>query len=148
MELSIVAQLPLRILLVEDDPIVQKIHKAFLSKMGYAVDSAINGEQAIALYSPEYDLILLDANLPDLDGFAVAEYIRKQEMQTHCSPKPIILLSAYPIEYVAQACLQAKINAFFNKPISYESLKMIIDQYLQKNLPAITFKHTIRIHQS
>ena len=121
-----------RILLIEDDPIIQKIHKSFLIKMGYEVDVTASGEHAITIYNDEYDAVVLDANLPDLDGFAVAKYIRQQESINQQPAKPIILLSAYSKEYLAQECLQTKINAFATKPISYDALQAIISEHVQK----------------
>jgi CheY-like chemotaxis protein len=132
MEPSVIQINQHRILLIEDDPIIQKIHKAYLLKMGYEVDIVADGEQAIAINSEEYDAIILDANLPHLDGFSIAKFIRKREASKQQLPKPLIMLSAYPQEQLAQECKQAAINAFATKPITYEALQAMLFEQLQQ----------------
>ncbi len=130
--ITAIGNLP-RILLVEDDPIIQKIHKAYLIKMGYEVDIVASGEHAIAIYSGEYDIIVLDVHLPGMDGISIANYIRQQEKINQQPPKPIILLSSYPREYLTQECQWIGINVFATKPISYDALQTILCEQQQKS---------------
>lgn len=120
-----------RILLIEDDSIVQKIHKRFLEQMGYIVDVAASGQQTFELYQPgRYQLIVLDGGLPDTTGFEIAKVIRRQENPN--KRQPMILLSAFLYDRVRDACLEASIDDFAIKPVSFDALKTIVQRWLAK----------------
>lgn len=106
------------ILLVEDDLIVQQIHRRKLEDFGCTVDSAVNGKEALDKCKNQYNLIVMDWGLPDLDGITVCKQIRKYESNNHLSHVPIVMITAYlQTSEMHQTCSNAGINQVFEKPI-------------------------------
>jgi CheY-like chemotaxis protein len=115
-----------RILLVEDDPIIQKIHKKILTEFGYKVDVAIDGEQAIEMSTTGYDVILMDVGLPKLSGIAATMEIRRQEgAQRHT---PIIGVTGYANK--RNDCLVAGMDDVAIKPVEADELRGILQKFL------------------
>ena len=107
-----------RVLLVEDDSLVNKIHRRELEMLKCIVDSAFTGKDALTMYKNRYDLILMDYGLPDLTGIEVCEKIREYE-KFHKLPRvPIVMITAYcqTVELQKQ-CFNAGIDKFLTKPI-------------------------------
>jgi len=127
-----------KILLVEDQLIIQRVHSIFLKKMGYHVDIAINGQQTLemCLYRT-YHLIILDAGLPDMEGVEVGKKIRMLEKNNKTTRKPIILLSAYPANNLEKWCQEAEIDNFSTKPIPYKELFSMLENIFNKNKPRL-----------
>lgn len=119
---------PPHILLIEDDPIVQYIHKKMLEDLGCNVDVASSGWDAIQQLK-NHDIVFVDISLPDISGFDVIKMIRKDE--NNCK-KPIVALTAYNGIEEKTACLKAGANAFRNKPISQVTLKKLLGRYLEQ----------------
>ena len=119
-----------RILLVEDDPIIQRVHRSFLEKMGFQVELAATGTQALEMSeSGSYHLIILDGGLPDMKGVEVGRKIRSLERKNKTAKKPILLLSAYSSELLNSWCKEAEIDSFLIKPVSYNDLLSILENY-------------------
>lgn len=117
------------ILVVEDNQINQKIARIFLEDAGYKVDIAANGKEAIShANKKQYDLILMDIGLPDIDGIEVTKHIRKIKNSPHV---PIIALTASGEDY-REKCLDAGMNDFILKPIMKDALHKAISKYLEK----------------
>lgn len=115
------------ILLVEDDPLIQKVHSMMLAKLGYAVELAANGKQAVAMSDKKYDLILMDIGLPGMDGLQTSIAIREKHY-LHFST-PIIALTAYG-QSITEECLSVGINEVTTKPIKLDALGKIIKKWL------------------
>ncbi len=124
----------LAILLVEDDPIVQHVHIQMLNKIGYRVDIASNGSEALALFQAnKYNIILMDIGLPDMNGIQIASEIRRLEKQPEYTP--IIALTCYDKESIEAECKEAGIYRIENKPIKREDLQNLIQKTLkEKNI--------------
>jgi len=109
------------ILLVEDNPVNQKMTSLMLSKAGYTVETAGNGKEALGLFKGKkegYGLILMDINMPVMDGIEATRQIRSHEMQ--CRPGtrvPILALTANVLDEFKQKCLGAGMDDFLTKPI-------------------------------
>lgn len=96
--------------------------------MGYQVDIAINGQQTLDMcLSSIYNLIILDADLPDMQGVEVGKRIRILEKNNKANRMPIILLSAYPINNLKKWCQEAEIDNFSTKPIPYKDLYIMLE---------------------
>ncbi len=117
-----------RILLVEDNPINQKVAVKLLSKAGFAVDTANNGVEALeALQKGNYQMILMDVQMPEMDGFETTRRIRN----TRASYKdiPIIAMTAHALKGDREKCIQAGMNDYISKPIHAEELIEVLQKW-------------------
>lgn len=122
---------PLKVLLVEDTPIIQIVHKTMLENLGYQVELANCAERALyKLNQTIYDVILMDISLPGMSGIDAAIEIRRREYQN----LPIIALTTFSDKKNYQDCINAGINAFVTKPISQEKLKNLIAYYTNEKM--------------
>lgn len=118
------------ILVVEDYPLTQKIHKMLLNSLGYAVDVAENGHQALALFNKNrYACIFMDIGLPDIDGYALTRAIRSTVGEK--KDTPIIALTAHMHSKSQKEAKKAGMNDFLSKPLTAESAKSILRQYVK-----------------
>lgn len=117
----------LKILLTEDDPIVQKVHSRMLEKLGYKVAIAANGKNALQLFSEEnFGLILMDLGLPDIGGIDVAAEMRHRENKNEYTP--IIAITAFIKHKIEEECFKAGIDRVVAKPVKMNDLKQIIQE--------------------
>jgi CheY-like chemotaxis protein len=116
------AEQPLRILLAEDNLVNQKVAARLLQKQGHTVTIANNGREALAGWEQrEFDLILMDVQMPELDGLETTAAIRLRE-QTSGAHVPIIALTAHAISGDRETCLAAGMDGFVTKPIRKDDL--------------------------
>lgn len=116
------------VLLVEDCLMVQKIHSNFLTSLGYCVDIASNGQQAIRLFKCQsYAAVLLDKGLPDMEGTEVCRIMRQYEKEQKLPSLPIVALTTD--ETSRGACLSAGCDDFATKPISQEALDRLLKHW-------------------
>ncbi len=119
-----------RILFAEDNVINQKIVMKQLENLGYQVDNVFNGKEAInALKARHYDLVLMDCQMPELDGYDATRSIRENAISSF-SKIPIIAMTANAINGDRQKCLDAGMNDYVSKPISMEQLRVVIEKWL------------------
>jgi CheY-like chemotaxis protein len=116
----------LSVLLVEDDPIAQRVCALFLQDIHYKVATADCGEQALTMMDEKYDIIFLDIGLPDIDGYQVARSIRAFEEQQQRKPVHIVAITAHIYDSAKAECFAVGINDFIGKPISKESLYRVL----------------------
>lgn len=120
------------ILLVEDNTINQQVANAILSKQGYAVHLAKDGSQAIEYFKSEkYDIILMDCQMPVMDGFEATRQIREYERENNLIRTPIIALTANALRSDKEACLAAGMDDFMVKPIQIQAIAEIFKKYSQ-----------------
>jgi CheY-like chemotaxis protein len=117
------------ILVVEDNPINQKILATLLRKRGYEVDVANDGAQAVQLAAEKsYGLIFMDLQMPVLDGLEAARLIRSFE---GCPQPPIIAVTAYTLNGEPQRCLEAGMNGYLPKPVDTHALLDTVERCLR-----------------
>src|SRR5579872_641388 len=118
---NIANQLPLRILLAEDNVINQKVAQQILGRLGYFPDLAANGLEVLdALSHKAYDVILMDIHMPEMDGMQATELVRKRFPQ---SQQPaIIAVTADAMEGDRERCLAAGMDHYLRKPLRIEEL--------------------------
>jgi CheY-like chemotaxis protein/HPt (histidine-containing phosphotransfer) domain-containing protein len=122
-----------RVLLVEDNEVNREIAGAILDTLGCQVDCAHDGAQAVvAARAGIYDLILMDCQMPIMDGFAATRQIRSEEQQTERARCPIIALTANALAGDREQCLAAGMTDYLAKPINRAQLAAA----LERNLPA------------
>jgi CheY-like chemotaxis protein len=119
----------MKILVVEDNLLNQKVARIFLEDMDYQVEIAASGKEALAMFDGSYSLILMDVGLPDIDGIEITQKIRERETNTHI---PIIACTANGNIYRSK-CLEAGMDGFILKPIMLDELKQILDIFLTSN---------------
>lgn len=119
-----------KILLVEDNPINRKVANHILQRIGCTVDSAENGQIALELLAAGwYDAVLMDIQMPILDGFEATQRIRARERQTgrHI---PIIAMTANASENDRSRCLRGGMDDYLPKPISADDLAKTLDRWI------------------
>ncbi|GAB4170751.1 MAG: hypothetical protein OHK0024_06830 [Thalassobaculales bacterium] len=118
------------VLLAEDDPRNAEIAEAFLAMAGISVTIARNGREAVdlALAHP-FAAILMDVQMPVMDGLEAARAIRAASSPAHCATVPIIALTAYASRADRQECLDAGMTDFVTKPIDREQLLGVLQQW-------------------
>lgn len=123
-----------KILLVEDNEINQKLTVKILSKVGFNCDVAEDGSKAVeACKNKEYDAILMDCQMPVMDGYEATMNIRQIEMENNKKPTPIIALTADVMGEVVDKCYAHGMNDYISKPVSTEKLVEIISKHLPKD---------------
>lgn len=121
-----------RILLVEDSPDNALLVRTHLSKGGYKVSSAENGEVALAKYkASSFDLVLMDIEMPIMDGYTATREIRKWEKVKGYSPVPIIALTAYAFSEDRQRSMEAGCTDHITKPVRKQVLLDLLARYLE-----------------
>jgi len=118
-----------KILLIEDDPIIQRVNTLFLEQLGTKVELAKDGTQALSLFPQDYDLIFLDIGLPDLSGIEVVQRMRAYEQRHRLKPNIIIALTAHG-KSMKEDCLAAGFDDFYTKPLLIEELTKALKCWL------------------
>lgn len=119
-----------RALLVEDVLVNQKIAVAMLQKIGLVVDVAENGQEALALWEQsQYDVVLMDCQMPVMDGFETTKAIRRSEGKLN-ENTPIIALTANTMKGDRRKCLDAGMDDFIAKPFQRADLEKVLCQWL------------------
>lgn len=117
-----------RILLVEDNPINQEVARELLHELGYGVDVANDGREALdKIAMADYDLVLMDVQMPRLDGLAATRAIRAMPGKEGL---PIIAMTANAFEEDRLACATAGMNDFIAKPVAPEQLRAMLEKWL------------------
>ncbi len=124
-----------RILVVEDNPTNQQVALAILTKLGHQADAVGNGVEALdALRSADYDIVLMDCEMPDMDGCETARRIRCPSCGMRNPAIPIIALTAHALVGDREKCLAAGMNDYLAKPIEPRQLGEVLPKWLR--LPA------------
>ena len=125
----------IRILLVDDNLTNQIVARGILRKLGYVnIDTAGNGREALEhLTHAHYDLMLLDGQMPEMDGFEVARRLRRGAVGSLNQQMPIIAMTALAMQGDQQRCLDAGMNAYLSKPVQPLELASVIAAQLAQN---------------
>ena len=120
-----------RILTVDDMATMRKIIKSLLNQLGYTnIDEAENGKEALAkLKQSKYDLVLLDWNMPEMDGITLLQEIRKD---THLKDIPVIMVTAEAKKENVLLAIQSGANNYIVKPFTAETLKDKLEKVWQQ----------------
>ena len=117
----------LHILLAEDSLVNQKLAVALLEGQGHTVTVVNNGKEAVAATAAQkFDLVLMDVQMPEMDGLEATEQIRAREQQTG-THLPIIAMTAHALKGDRERCLAAGMDDYVAKPIRAEELFQAID---------------------
>ncbi|HEY4441617.1 MAG TPA: response regulator [Candidatus Elarobacter sp.] len=119
-----------RILVVEDNPVNQRLAKRQLERLGFAPQLAANGAEAVeAIRRAQFDLVFMDVQMPVLDGYDATAQIRRAELRTR-SHVPIIAMTANARGEDRDACLAAGMDDYLSKPVALADLRHILERWL------------------
>lgn len=120
-----------RILLVEDHPVNQEYARQSLRGLGVTVDLAGNGVEALKLLKKgDYQLVLMDCQMPEMDGYQATAEIRRREMAEGLTRLPVIALTANAMAEDRQRCLQAGMDDYLAKPFNQLQIQQILKRWL------------------
>lgn len=119
-------QYPMRILIAEDNLVNQKLTERVLSKLGYQAGIAGNGKEVLDVHGHErYDIILMDVQMPEMDGYEATKSIRKSG-----GTQPVIIaMTANAIQGDREACLEAGMDDYISKPVKLEALVEMLEKW-------------------
>lgn len=122
-----------KLLLVEDDPSNILIESIFLDQCGYSYDVASSGREVLKkVTTTSYALILMNINLPDMNGLAVTRELREMERQGLINHMPIIAVTAYALTGYRDECLKAGMNGYISKPFTQKQLCEQIERSVKR----------------
>lgn len=121
-------------LVVEDNLVNQRVAAALLKRLGFDTDSAANGQEAIGFVQTNhrgYDVILMDCQMPIMDGYETTRCIREWEKSNGQGGTPIIALTADALPGTETQCRQAGMNDYLAKPVRKESLRQVLSRWIE-----------------
>jgi signal transduction histidine kinase/DNA-binding response OmpR family regulator len=132
----------LTVLLAEDNLVNQKLASRLLEKRNHTVTIVSNGKEALAaLEKNRYDLVLMDVQMPEMDGFAATTILREREQATG-NHQPVVAMTALAMSGDKERCFTAGMDGYLSKPIRPQELDQVLDSYLAlANGPAVPIDH-------
>ncbi|MDM8525405.1 response regulator [Desulfococcaceae bacterium HSG8] len=121
----------LKILLAEDNPLNAKVATSFLTRMGHIPVTAGNGKEVLAALSTDtFDLVLMDVEMPEMDGLEATQRIRSGEAGLENRSIPVIAMTAHVMAEFREKCEAAGMNGFVTKPVDFYELGTIIERHV------------------
>jgi len=125
---SITSTHPARVLVAEDSPVNQELIRRLLAKWGHSAVIACNGKQALSFLEAEnFDVVLMDVQMPEMNGFEATALIRERDLATG-GHTPIIALTAHALKGDRERCTAAGMDDYLSKPIEAQALFEVIDR--------------------
>lgn len=119
-----------RVLLAEDNIVNQKVAQSMLQKLGYHTDTVGSGTEALkALEMLPYDLVLMDVQMPEMDGFEATRHIRNPQSAVLNHEIPVIAMTAYAMKGDKERCMEAGMDDYISKPVSFKSLMETLQKW-------------------
>jgi CheY-like chemotaxis protein len=122
-----------KVLIVEDEPIAEKLSTDLLKHFSCKVDTARTALQALRRATREYyNLIFMDLGLKEMDGFELTQHIRATCPKNHSTP--IVALTKYTGKEIEQKCREYRMDGYLTKPFTFEKCCRVVDQFLAGGL--------------
>jgi len=120
-----------RILLAEDDRLSRLSTQRILEKLGYEVEGVSDGREAVdAEATGEFDAVVMDCQMPRMDGFQATVAIRRRQVAAHCARIPIIGLSARAMDGDREAAIAKGMDIYLTKPYKVSTLQAALNQWI------------------
>ncbi|MGZ4832261.1 MAG: response regulator, partial [Terriglobales bacterium] len=131
-------QAGLRILVAEDNPVNQLLIRRLLEKLGHAPELVSTGREAAAMAeSGRFDLVFMDVQMPDMDGFAATAAIREREKASGAH-LPIFAMTAHAMKGDEERCLAAGMDGYISKPVNFSKVQEILGGVRAKQATALS----------
>lgn len=125
-----------RVLVVEDNPVNQIVARGLLVSLGYVVDTADDGQEALELTAlTPYDAVLMDLQMPRLDGYAATQALREREALTGAARLPVLAMTAAAVSGERERCLAAGMDDFITKPVAPATLAEALARWTGEDGP-------------
>jgi two-component system, sensor histidine kinase len=122
------------LLIVEDDLINQKVLSSILRQMGFAFVIANNGAEAIEIIQENpIDLVLMDCQMPVMNGFEATQELRKREQENGTKHLPVVAITAFSLKGDRERCLEAGMDEYLTKPVQRDKLQTMLNHFLPEN---------------
>ncbi|MBA4395324.1 MAG: hypothetical protein C0407_17370, partial [Desulfobacca sp.] len=126
-------QAQVRILVAEDNPTNQLVALGILKKLGYRGEAVANGAEALrSLQEIPYNLVLMDCQMPEMDGYEATRRIRNPDSMVLNRRIPIIAMTAYSMKGDREKCLDAGMNDYLSKPVNPKEVAEVLERWLAK----------------
>jgi CheY-like chemotaxis protein len=123
-----------RILIVEDNPVNQRVALHMLDRLGYKAEAVANGLEALdALGKIPYSLVLMDCHMPEMDGYETTQEIRRRERNN--GHLVVVALTASSLPSDRKKCIEAGMDDFVTKPVQLQNLAATLDRWLDESRP-------------
>lgn len=134
----------IRILVAEDNVVNQKVALGILDKLGFRADAVANGEEAIkVLETVPYDLVLMDIQMPEMDGYQATQIIRDPDSAVKNHDIPVIAMTANAMQGDREKCLAAGMDDYIAKPVNPQTLARALDSWLKDKAEAAPGKQDV-----
>ena len=130
-----------RLLVVEDEPINRRVIVRLLEDLELEVTAVHNGEEALGILAREdFDLVLMDCQMPELDGYEATRRLRRTEQEGDREPLPVVAMTAHALSGDREKCLAAGMDDYLSKPFREEELIRLLEDWLGYSGPATKSK--------
>jgi len=134
-----------RVLVVEDNPVNLGVSKKMLQRMGLSCETVTDGKSAVTAASETpYDLILMDCQMPIMDGYEATRLIRQRERTKGWPRVPIIAMTANAMAGDREKCIEAGMDDYLSKPVMMDTLRKTLSYWLKVHEPHKTVEHSPR----
>jgi len=142
------SHVPVKILVAENNAINAKVAKVLLEKGGYSVVTVLDGKEAIARLEQEsFDLLLMDVQMPEMDGFEATRFIREKEKESgrHLT---ILAMTAHAMNGDREKCINSGMDGYISKPIRSAELYRVIEEFTDKRAVKNTYEPSMPVNLS